>query len=201
MPTVRNVCVETRVDHVVVSDEDFETADLASLVAAGWEDATLAVDEDPADITQWLSQFVGRFGKNLPAPTKIITLPLGTDSVRVTFKFYQIDDWDGGKFQVKVNDDELVDFGFFPNPNLNLLNDQIEGVSGAIQWTVTTEGTPIHTLGFGTWIDQEYTVVLDLPLSQLSSNTLTLQFIASLSAGIGNESAGIDDLKIISCPA
>jgi hypothetical protein len=201
-----------------VSSEDFETATLTSLAAAGWEDATLDVAEGVDNIERFFTRFMGRFGRDLPSPTKTVNLPAGTDSVRVTFKFYEIDSWDGSgvsttapdgtvttihgpdKFEVKVNDDELVDLGTFPNPNLTSANDEIEGVSGGIQWTVITDGTPIHTLGFGSDIDQKHTVVLDIPISHLSSNTLTLQFIALLSGAIGNESAGIDNLKIISCP-
>jgi len=185
-----------------VADENFEGP---GDPLAGWTNGVISTDR-PVDANLFVREtttFLGPFGKDLGAPTKTFNIASGTDSVRVKFEFYEFDDWDGDsgalgfgqdKFQVGVNG-QLVDLGFFKKED----SESASGVSNNIIWQHTSAYAPTD-VGFRNDPDQRHDVILDIPSSYLTSGTLKLEFIAVLNVGIGNESAGIDNLNIISCP-
>jgi hypothetical protein len=120
----------------------------------------------------------------------------------VTFQFYEIDSWDGDstlygkdKFVVRVNNN-LVDLGFFATGTSEAAN----GNAGGILWshTYTTGQTNLGFLSFG---DQKHSVVLDIPNSYLTTGSLKLEFEAIVNESPPNETGGIDDLRIVACPA
>jgi len=95
---------------------------------------------------------------------------------------------------VKVNE-KLVDLGFF-NYDGSEVDD---GTTDGILWSHSFTSTPRQFGGtIGTTAIED--LVLDIPSSYLVFS-LKLEFEASVSEPGSNESAGIDDLRIISCPA
>ena len=121
----------------------------------------------------------------------------------MTFQFYEIDSWDGDstlygkdKFVVRVNNN-LVDLGFF---SMNT-SEVASGTAGTILWSHTYTTGQVN-LGFESgWTDQKHSVVLDIPSSYLTTGNLKLEFEAVVNESSPNETGGIDDLKIVACPA
>lgn len=136
---------------------------------------------------------------------KTLVLSPATTKVRVTFDFYQIDSWDGNgfhgpdKFKVFVNDN-LVDLGFFTKEDSDNIATGITPLDGGIRWRREYVDT-IRANIFGPAVDERHKVTIDIPERYLSpSGSFTLQFFADVSEGNLNEPAGIDNLRIISCP-
>jgi len=167
--------------------ENFETE------LVGWTNGvTSSIDDGTGTTTHFLGPF------NAMNPSKTWTLAEGTDSVRVTFQFYEIDSWDNERFRVRVNE-QLVDLGSFYIYN-TYDQDNDSGITAGIVWSHTSSGRATH-LGFGSnWVDQKHNVMLDIPSSYLVSGSLRLEFDFSLDQSLFDESGGIDDLRITSCP-
>jgi hypothetical protein len=132
MPSIRSVCDENSPDRVVVAFEDFEIESVEE-----WTDGVIGTTTEEAP-----TKFVGPFSGT--KPSKTFALPEGTDSVRVSFQFYEFDSWDGDglvdgpdKFFVRVNE-KLVDLGFF-----NFDGSEVDdGNTDGILWSHSFTSTP-----------------------------------------------------------
>ena len=86
--------------------------------------------------------------------------------------------------------DQLVDFGFFDWKKINSTGTST-GAIGTIAWSRSfVDGSYSETL--------RYALRMDIPVQNLAS--ITLKFFAETNEALSNESGGIDDLVIISCP-
>ena len=191
MPSVRTVCL-------VEANENFENG-----LALGWSNFTSVNSR----YRSYLSKFLGPF-ERAQQPKKTFVLSPATANVRVTFDFYQIDSWDGGsfphgpdRFKVFVNS-YLVDLGFFTKEVSDNGVRTGTAVDGGIRWKREyIDSSNINTNVFGESVDERHKVTIDISERLVEpSGTLTLQFFADVSEGNLNEPAGIDNLRILSCP-
>ena len=199
-PSVFVPCVNNPAATIsTISFEDFETGD-----ATGWTNAKINSDE----ITSFTT-FLGRFFVSDPDPSKTFTIPTSAQSMDVEFQFYELDTWDGAPsdtLEVTIIGDqtESVLIGGFKN---NV--DDLHSGTSLLGVTYSTTHGPYTDQGFGgglcfTCWDQKHDVSMQIPSTFFSSSgSVTLEFHASGDEDqndfIGNESGGIDDLRIRSC--
>lgn len=179
--------------------EDFENSNNGN--AAGWTGFN-SIYSGPVTI---FTKFLGPFGLNDTPTRNFAPILHNNGKVRVEFNFYQLDSWDGNnanlgpdQFMVEVNDVYLVNLGFFDTVSDETGN----GITAdSIEWHHTFISAAVIAGFNNAATEQRHFVWMDLPTSVLVGNSLKLRFIADLTTGVSNESAGIDNLKITSCPA
>jgi len=126
--------------------------------------------------------------------------------VSITFDVYEFDSWDADS--VRWGDDYFTltmtagtnsdSFSFFMQASRT--NDAASGTSvgGTITWSMT-DG-PRDRYGFAGHYDQFHYVEVTIPSSFFSDSfDLRLLFTFDMTAGISNESGGIDNLVIRAC--
>lgn len=191
---------------VVESDENFETG--STLGWTGFTNVNSAFEG-------LFTKFLGPFGNNPPEkPVKVVSVTPGSTRVRVMFSLYILGSWDpGGKtFDVDVNG-LLLSLGPFSYDDvLHPIGDPLNTIVGSttvtatssITWTYTVFGkvTPgaYYTLS-PVVSDVLWKVTIDIPGDLfLSSETVRLEFFTNVDEPMSSEAAGIDDMKVISCP-
>lgn len=200
MPSGRILCDESRTDRVSVANLDFENDDDLIGWTGTWEDDSGIYSLEQPTYTK----FLGRFGKDQVPSKEFELTPAAIDSVRVTFQFYEIGSWDGSgtkwgpdKFYVKVNGQTTVDLGFFNYRSSEVHTGQ---ETDGILWEVNSTTTPNTLAENENFKAQKHEVMMDIPGSYLTSKSLTLEFIVDVTEKFQNESGGIDDLVVMSCP-
>jgi hypothetical protein len=174
---------------------DTETFEIgsASASAIGWEGFD-TVSSDFAD----LGSFLGPFSQN-DIPMKSFVIPSSTETVNVSFDFYEIGGWDGSgdNFIVYVNGIE-VDLGDFKDGDDEHSNSAYTTSGSVNEGTITIDWS---YGGDGIWssVNEIHNVKLTIKDSTIFGTPLTLKFKASTNQGVGNESAGIDNVKVSSC--
>ena len=194
MPSIRTACV-------VEAFEDMENGMPGGpdglKIARGWNSSAFNLIVPGFGST---TSFLGYFAQG-QRPRKTFQLTPASTNVRVKFDFLQLSSWDGcsmygpDNFKVFVND-KLVDFGCFYFAYYGTVDDvTLSGTtSDGVIWTrsfvrkVPDFDTEIHEM------------TMDIPLSLITTGSLTLEFFADVNEGDANEVAGIDNLKVISCP-
>ncbi|MEO0750467.1 MAG: Hint domain-containing protein [Pseudomonadota bacterium] len=167
----------------LVASEDFEGG------ATGWTDTTTT--DGGANFTE----FLGRFGDSngTEAVSKTFTTDPTAEVATFQFDFYELDSWDGGgdTFSIFIDGEEVFvesfdDAGSDSYSTTTTLSDGRE---------VTIElgaGTSTN-LGFAGNDDEIHPVTVTL---EDPGASVTIGFGADLSAGINNESFGIDNLVL-----
>ncbi|MEO0773115.1 MAG: Hint domain-containing protein [Pseudomonadota bacterium] len=168
---------------VVVTSETFEGG------ATGWTDNTTT--DGGANFTE----FLGRFGDSngTEATSKTFTLDPGADVAIFEFDFYELDSWDGGgdTFSIFINGEEVF-VDSFDDANAESYSTTATLSDGSLVTIDIGAGTP-GNLGFGGQDDEVHPVTVTV---QNPGTSITLGFGADLSAGIDNESYGIDNLVV-----
>jgi hypothetical protein len=185
--------------------ENFENSNNNN--AAGWTVFNSIYSGGPEEGI--FTKFLGPFAQLTDTPTRnFAPIAHNNGKVRVEFNFYQLDSWDGNaaasfgpdQFKVEVNDMYMVNLGFFSS--VFGTNEMDDGITPAgIKWNHTFIDAAVIAGFNNAASEQRHFVWMDLPTSVLVGNSLKLRFIADLSLDASNESAGIDNLKITSCPA
>jgi hypothetical protein len=151
------------------------------------------VSNDPA-----LTWFLGRMGKqNSHADRNYIVSPQAS-SVTVEFTLYEIDEWElDDKFTVIINS-RRIDLGqFFENDLVENPFNFKSGSKAGIIW-LRYSVTPAMKVAFNsTYADQAHKVEMRIPPSYYSNGSLEIEMRATMDDVIENESAGIDNLKVM----
>ena len=162
---------------------------------AGWTDAT--VDKSGSAF----GQFLGRYGKDVPQPTKVFTgIPTDADSVTVKFKFYEIDSWDATRsgnqdsLAISINDNQFT-IGYFDFTEDESSLEGEDTVTG-VTWVTEAVGDP-SPIGFSSWNDQVHIVTVNVPKDQYTDGSMKLGLHVNLNQGVTDESAGFDDFEVI----
>ena len=162
---------------VTITNENFESG------ANGWSDTTVTTVDG-------LTQFLGNFGQG-GATEKAFIIPNGANGVSFSFDFYEMDSWDDETFTVSINGD----------PILQKVFGQVGDQSDANFTLKTLEDAD---LGLAAFNDQVYGVRFSLSAAQLAAfpddglgnKIVTLGFSSTLNQEIGDESWGVDNLRI-----
>lgn len=171
---------------VVVEYEDFESG-----THDNWNQGL--VSYDPA-----LSYFLGRFGKGNTHADKVYTINPQASSASIEFILYEIDNWERvDKIAVIINS-ERIDLGqFYANDLSSNPFNYESGSKGGILW-LRYSITPAMKVAFNnTHPDQAHKVEMHIPPSYYSSGTLSVEFRVTMSNDIEEESAGIDNIKVV----
>lgn len=155
---------------VEIAREDFETG-----TAAGWNNGLIALDDK-------FGHFLGRLGRENRAMSKVFTVPMDAQSVRIGFSIYTMgtSTWKmSDQFHAKVGIAD-VNFGDFTHSSKS-------GTTQGIAWHRT--------------IDQEdankHHISLEVPTDYFIAGKLTLAFEVFMKESIARKSAGVDNLIII----
>lgn len=162
---------------VTITNENFESG------ANGWSDTTVTSVDG-------LTQFLGNFGQG-GATEKTFIIPNGANGASFSFDFYEMDSWDNETFTVSING----------NPILQKVFGQ-DGDQSDANFTLKT--LEDEDLGLAPFNDQVYGVRFSLSAAQLAAfpddglgnKIVTLGFSSTLNQEIGDESWGVDNLRI-----
>jgi hypothetical protein len=119
-------------------------------------------------------------------------------SVTVEFTLYEIDEWElDDKFTVIINS-RRIDLGqFFENDLVENPFNFKSGSKAGIIW-LRYSVTPAMKVAFNsTYADQAHKVEMRIPPSYYSNGSLEIEMRATMDDVIENESAGIDNLKVM----
>ena len=184
-----------------ISFEDFEGRDAATILS-GWTNGLLN-----SDYPGVFSQFLGQYGSAQSAlmPSKKFEISASAAHVVLIFDVYELDNWEDSRssfadyFELRMSDGTNSDsfrLEFAEDLNETVFAGTSNG--GAITWSM--ENQPRDFLGFVSGFkDQIHTVTVVIPASFFSSNGLFLEFYFRTTAGFGNESGGIDNLRVLDC--
>ena len=170
-------------DPTVVAVEDFEGG------ATGWTDNTTT--DGGANFTE----FLGRFGDSngAEAVSKTFTTDPTAEVATFQFDFYELDSWDGGgdTFSIFIDGEEVFvdsfdDAGSDSYSTTATLSDGREV-------TIDVGAGTSTNLGFAGSDDEIHPVTVTV---EDPGASITIGFGADLSAGINNESFGIDNLVL-----
>lgn len=171
---------------IVVGYENFESGSHGS-----WNDGI--VSNDPA-----LTWFLGRMGKQNSHADRNYIVPQQASSVTVEFTMYEIDEWElDDKFTVIINS-RRIDLGQFYATDLveNPFNFK-SGSKAGIIW-LRYSITPAMKVAFNSnYSDQAHKVEMRIPPSYYSDGFLEIEIRVTMDDVIENESAGIDNLKVM----
>lgn len=202
---VDNIEIYRTSDNKLLDRNDFEPI-------SGWSNTNTTVIADNGDTTQVpATTFLGRFPSNSPCSgnpcpnespfilTKTYTFPgYANYEVDIEFDFYEIDTWDGERFEFYVNDVLIAMDHFVMDGQQYLQDSNITGIN--LQDNIRPETGYVS--------DQTYRYKIRSKLN--SSAQVTLEFRASLEfsdskyanywskfdEGVDNESWGIDNVKV-----
>jgi len=159
--------------------EDFEKG------ASGWS-SNLATQGDRS-----LTSFLGGFGdmagveRGSQAVFKTYYAPSGVSEVQVEFDFLEIDSWDGEQFRVFANDKMVSAQSFFTEWSAYKRDDN-KADSIALD-----DGT--KNQGLSGWADQRHRYAITIPVV---NGQFKVGFGSTLDQGPGDESWGVDNLKV-----
>lgn len=202
---VDNIEIYRSSDNKLLERNDFEPI-------SGWSSTTVTAVPDNGDTTQVpATRFLGRFPANSPCSgnpcsndspfilTKTYTFPgFANYEVDIEFDFYEIDTWDGEKFEFYANDELLAMDHFVMDGQQYLQDSNITGIN--LQDNIRPE------TGYNR--DQTYRYKLRAKLNSNAQVTLkfrtSLEFTDSLYAnywskfneGVNNESWGLDNVRV-----
>ncbi|MEJ6394387.1 Hint domain-containing protein [Gymnodinialimonas sp. 2305UL16-5] len=181
--TIFGDAVDGSADPVIVTRDNFEGG------ASGWTDTTTT------DGGANFSEFLGRFGdtNGAEATSKTFTLDPGADFAILEFDFYELDSWDGGgdTFSIFIDGEEVF-VESFNDANAEQFSSTFTLSDGRIVTIDMGAGTPAN-LGFAGTDDEIHPVRVTV---ENPGTSISLGFGADLSAGIDNESYGIDNLVV-----
>ncbi|MFO1065109.1 MAG: DUF642 domain-containing protein [Pirellulales bacterium] len=174
-----DVVVKSTVEvHDELYSEDFEKG------AGGW--SSNQVRDGGAAFSNFLGRFTPVAGNGEPQEvSKVFSMPPGVNQVVVEFDMLELDSWDGEAFKVFANDQQVSTTNFFTRYSAYGL----DGNQGPE--TVTEAG--VTNQGFGDWADQRHHFKMIVPVE---NGQLKLGFGSTLNQGPGDESWGLDNLKI-----
>jgi hypothetical protein len=154
---------------VEVAREDFETG-----MAAGWNNGLIALDEK-------FGHFLGRLGRENRAMSKVFSVPLYAESVRVQFSIYAT-----GTSSWKASDQFHAKIGI-ADVNLGDFTTKSEtGTTQGVMWGRSMDDNDAN----------EHHVSMEVPRDYYLTGKLTLAFEVSMKESIARKSAGVDDLLI-----
>jgi len=171
---------------IVVGYENFETGSHGP-----WNGGI--VSNDPA-----LTWFLGRMGKQNSHADRNYIVPPQASSATVEFTMYEIDEWEpDDKFTVIINS-RRIDLGQFYTTDLveNPFNFK-SGSKAGIIWLRYSLTPPMNVAFNSSYADQAHKVEIRIPPSYYSDGTLEIEMRATMDDVIENESAGIDNLKVM----
>ena len=171
-------CGETS-DHM----EDFESGS-----GGGWSRGAVT---DGSSSSSKMSKFLGRLG-NGQTTEKTFSFNTGGGG-ELSFKFLRFESWDGETFTVHINGKLVASQSFTYNIKQT---DVSKEIATGFPYT-------LKSLKFSNFVNYDYSHVTD-EISEFKVilpkglSTLTLKFGAGTNESSGNESWGIDDVKITS---
>ena len=165
---------------VTLYQESFEKG------AAGWSNNSVTNGGGS------LGSFLGRFSEmgsskgNEQTVFKTFNAPEGVTSVMVEFDFLELDSWDGEKFQIFGNDKLVSSQSFFTHwPAYAPDGDKADSVA-------LDSGK--ENQGFSGWADQRHRYTIEIPVE---NGQFKIGFGSTLDQSVGDESWGIDNLKVV----
>jgi hypothetical protein len=161
-----------------VAEEDFEGG------ATGWSDNTTSLPTDDDGNVTVFTEFLGRFGGydgnlGMQEVWKTFTLPGNQSKVRVGFDFYQIDSWDNEDFLVYIDDEVKASDSFHHRDT--------EAPLKAVALP------PNANQIYSQWKDERFHYEFEVPVTDTD---IKLGFGSTLNSGKGDESWGIDNVRI-----
>ena len=166
------LCLTSQADTNIVANENFDSG-----TATNWNNNAVETSNPGGAFTPgFLGRHAGQASQQL---FKTFTLPPQTESVDISFDFYEIDSWDTERFQVFIDDVVVFDETFRSGQT-----DTYPGVTS----------TPSASLGFGVWQEQFHSMSFFVPTT---NGTVKLGFAAHTNQGVADESMGIDNVRVV----
>lgn len=164
----------------LVSSENFESG------ATGWSN-TLTENGGT-----YLTNFLGRHSQEagVQSTYKTYTMTGTQDYTVITFDMYKIDSWDGESFKIFVNDSVVFNVAL----NQSTFASPVDGVSGAVSYTVTDTTPYLANFAFASYNDQ--IMHFTLTISNAAAANLKLGFSSTLDQATSDESWGVDNINI-----
>ena len=164
----------------LISSEDFQSG------ATGWNNNTTFAGGG------LLTTFLGRYSMDGGVQTLFKTYTLsGTENYTVIeFDMYKLDTWDGETFRVFINDSQVISIPL----QQATFNSPANGSSGIVSYTVQ-EMTPfLANLGSAAGNDQIFRFTLTV--QNAGQANVKLGFSSTLNQAVGDESWGVDNVKV-----
>lgn len=186
--------------------EDFENG------ASGWSNNTTTSITDNGDTTQVpATRFLGRFPTNSVCSgnpcssespfilTKTYSFPSYANyEVEIEFDFYEIDTWDGERFEFYANNNLIAVDHFVMDGQQYIQDSNISGVD--LQDNIRPEtgyaSDQTYRYKVRTKIDSNGQLVLKFQTSLEFSDPLYANYWSKFDEGVNNESWGIDNINI-----
>ena len=198
---VDNIEIYRSSDNKLLERNDFEPI-------SGWSSTTVTAVPDNGDTTQVpATTFLGYFptSKSNGEPffiTKTYSFPgYGNYEVDIEFDFYEIDTWDGERFEFYANNELLAQDNFvqaalagFPDSNITGVDLQ-DNVGNTSRTEAVFKGDQKYTYKLRTKLDAKGEVILRFQ-SNLEFVKRTYDIWGKNPEGIDNESWGIDNIKV-----
>ncbi len=141
------------------------------------------------------SKFLGQYSNSASLALLSRTINLmgpPIDSTTIEFDFLEIDSFDNEPFNVYIDDVLVYTFNFNGS---NTYDTPPDGSNGNVSWTVVeNEPYPVELAGSTRWPEQTYHYTFTY--TNPGSSQVKIAFGASLDAGIGDESWGIDNVSV-----
>ncbi|HBJ34448.1 MAG TPA: hypothetical protein DDZ51_06725, partial [Planctomycetaceae bacterium] len=165
--------------------EDFEDG------ASGW--SSNAVTNGGESMTNFLGRFNEIAGNDRGGQSvyKVFDAPPGVTEVQVQFDFLEIDSWDGEQFRVFANN-QLISAQSFTH-HFSRITDWVNPNQDSVKEHSVALDDGTKNQGFSGWSDQRHRYTLTVPVE---NGQFKLGFGSTLDQGPGDESWGIDNLKI-----
>ena len=155
------LCLTSQADTNIVANENFDSG-----IATNWNNNAVETSNPGGAFTPgFLGRHAGQASQQL---FKTFTLPPQTESVDISFDFYEIDSWDTERFQVFIDDVVVFDETFRSGQT-----DTYPGVTS----------TPSASLGFGGWQEQFHSMSFFVPTT---NGTVKLGFAAHTNQGVAD---------------
>ena len=132
---------------------------------------------------------------------KKFTVSPNSDSVRIEFMFYEIGQWEGagdGRDWVHffVNETPLNLLGFDDDINAGNIDEYYEGFNKGLFWHRRAVSNATD-MGFGSNTDQIHKITINIPKTYFEDGHMRIAILVSMTNDKINESAGIDDFRIV----
>jgi hypothetical protein len=183
---IDNVELTADLDYLQPSNRSWTTIASQNFNNNGWAPGL-------TDVTAGANNHLGRFSgaQDVTFGQTFNTYDLKSGG-QIEFLFTQFDTWDNEEFVLTINGRQ-VSLGSFRGGNV--LDGDRTGTQNGFSWSMTS--IKHENIAYGAAKDETHKVVLSFGEDELKGHVLNVTFDARLNGGIGDESYGIDNFKLL----